>query len=58
MKAQMNIVGKECFLFHNWKTEKDTGITKYQKCKRCGSKRIVQSSRLYQPVNWGYIKSR
>ena len=48
--------GKPCFLFHRWLTEKDNGFTKYQRCLKCGGRRIIQPDNSgYQPVDYDYL---
>lgn len=56
LKTKMEILGERCILFHKWETEKDTGFTKYQRCRKCKSKRIIQEKGGYQPIDWNYIK--
>lgn len=46
---------KSCWFFHAWDTEKDTVITQYQVCLKCGSKRILQLPGCYQPVDLDYL---
>lgn len=43
-----------CF-WHKWITERDTGITQYQKCSRCGGRRILQGDSGHQPIDYGYL---
>jgi hypothetical protein len=40
---------------HNWKVVKDTGITKYYKCKHCGRKQVRQKLGGYQPIDWKFL---
>lgn len=56
-KIKMHVIKprNKCWIFHRWKTDLDTGYTKYQKCKDCESRRIIQKSEGYQPINWDYI---
>jgi len=56
MKWQVDTLDEQCWFFHKWRTEKEEGITKYQKCKKCKSKRIIQDSEGYQPVDWHYLE--
>jgi len=46
---------KKCFFFHRWETVGDNGFTKYQKCKDCNSKRILQQEGVYQPIDKGWL---
>lgn len=43
-----------CF-WHKWITERDAGITQYQRCSRCGGRRILQGDTGYQPIDYGYL---
>jgi len=45
----------KCIL-HKWNTEKDTSFTKYQRCLKCGQKRIIQGIGGYQPIDRSYLK--
>jgi len=58
MKLQIDILkpkGNKCWIFHKWTTEREEGCTKYQKCKKCKSKRIVQSNKYYKDVDFDYL---
>lgn len=41
-----------CF-WHKWITERDAGITQYQRCSRCGARRIVCEP-IYDVGDYGY----
>jgi len=41
-----------CALFHKWRTVHDTGVHEYQRCQRCGARRILKVfDGGYQPVH-------
>lgn len=42
-------------LWHKWITESDAGITQYQRCSRCGGRRILQGDTGDQPIDYGYL---
>jgi hypothetical protein len=47
---------KECLMFHKWKVDRDTGITVYKRCLKCGKRVIEQRiSGGYQPIDKKYI---
>lgn len=41
---------------HKWIVERDTGKTIYERCSKCGDKRIRQQPGGYQPVNLCYLE--
>lgn len=55
IKIKNEKLGKSCFFFHNWKTVKNTGLTKYQVCEDCDSRQILQQGRGYQPINFKWV---
>lgn len=48
-------VGKVCLFYHRWETLLDNGFTKYQQCKKCNSRRILQNPNGYQPVDTDWL---
>lgn len=46
-----------CYLWHSWKTVRDTGATTYKECLRCSARRIVQQSGGYQPIERAWLTS-
>jgi len=48
--------GCNCFLFHRWRSDLDTGITRYQRCLDCNAKRIIQCGEGYQPIEVEYLR--
>ena len=41
-----------CALFHKWHTMNDTGVHQYQRCQRCGARRILkQVGAAHQPIH-------
>lgn len=45
----------KCWFWHKWVTDKETGFTKYQRCTKCDSKRIVSNNKDYQPIDLDYL---
>lgn len=54
-KWKIDNKSKKCWLFHRWKTVKNTGSTMYQKCKDCDSRQILQCEGGYQPINFKWL---
>lgn len=55
MKIQIEYNNK-CWFWHRWNREKDTGINKYEKCLKCGSKRVISDDKSgYQPIDKKYF---
>ena len=58
MKIQIDNTDNKCWFWHKWFTDKETVITKYQRCLKCASKRIISDeSKGYQPVDTDYISN-
>ena len=48
---------EKCWFFHCWKTVVKNDFTKYQKCSKCNSRRVIQKSDGgYKEVDFKWVK--
>lgn len=56
MKAKIPNKNNGCLLWHKWRLVKDTGYTKYWKCKDCDAGFVYQPDGAgYQPINTEWL---
>lgn len=59
MKATMKVKGNECLFWHRWELAKDTGFTRYYKCKDCAARHVRQpEGSIYQPIDTDWLTGK
>lgn len=47
-----------CLFFHRWKTVFDNKHSRYQECKDCDARRILQNLNGYQSINFKFLTDK